>query len=67
MTKQRRHCPCCKGNAQTHSIPTWTDDGIQYTYFLSCLDCGYGPSIAHDTEAEAIACWNEQETEKNTN
>ena len=62
LVQQVKPCPCCEGGAQIHRIPTWTDGGLQYTYCLSCLDCGHGPRIAHKTEMEAIAYWNEEAT-----
>lgn len=64
MKEVAQQCPCCQGSTHTYSVPTWTDDGIKYTYFLSCIDCGYGPNVAQDTEREAIVCWNNQALEQ---
>lgn len=52
-------CPVCMQAMTVKKTSAMGDGGYRkWFFFLYCNQCGYGPSHAFDTIAEAIGHWN---------
>ena len=58
MSKEKsRACPSCSAEMECHKVSAWNGDEISFTYFLSCSQCGRGPTDAFTSQADALDDW----------
>jgi len=53
-------CPKCSSVMATRRTRAFSEFGGSHIYyFLDCSRCGFGPTIAFNSEEEAVAHWSE--------